>query len=403
MQRFLRPVALAALPLLLAACGGHGSSSALPQTPAGMSPVGGSFGQLVADSMNPNVRQVCGSIAEGYARCMSLIRTDVGGNGVIPNNAYGPPDLQAAYNLPSSTKGNGQTVGIVDAYDDPTAESDLAKYRTNFGLPACTTANGCFKKLNQRGVKGHYPPFNSGWAQEEALDTDMVSAICPNCHIMLVEGDTNSFHDLAASVDEAVLKGADEVSNSYLGGESGGLHNNKSYKHPGVMITAAGGDAGYGVGFPASSQWVTAVGGTTLNRGGGTRGWTETVWSGTGSGCSAVFPKPAWQKDAGCTKRTMDDVAAVANPGTGVLVVYNNNFFVFGGTSVATPIIGAVYALAGNAARLKYASHGYSHTTDLYDITSGSDGNCSPSYLCQAGPGYDGPTGNGTRNGVGAF
>jgi subtilase family serine protease len=402
MHRFLRPLAILTLPLLMAACGGHGSSSALPQTPGGITPDGGQFAKLVAISLNPTIRQVCGSVPDGYARCASYVRTDVGGNGVIPNNGYGPPDLIAAYNLPA-TGGNNQTVGIVDAYDDPTAESDLAKYRSNFGLSACTTANGCFQKLNQRGHAKNYPPFNFGWAQEEALDTDMVSAICPNCHIMLVEGDTNSFHDLAASVDEAVVLGATEVSNSYLGGESGGLHNNISYKHKGVMITAAGGDAGYGVGFPASSQWVTAVGGTTLNRGGGTRGWTETVWSGTGSGCSAVFKKPAWQKDTGCTKRTMDDVAAVANPGTGVLVVYNNNFFLFGGTSVATPIIGAVYALAGNAAALKYASHGYSHTSNLYDITSGSDGNCSPKYLCQAGPGYDGPTGNGTPNGVGAF
>src|ERR1700681_4964955 len=272
MHRFLRPVALLALPLLLAACGGHGSSSALPQTPGGITPMGGGFSQLVANAINPTIRQNCGPAGEGFARCFSVVRTDVGGNGVIPNTGYGPPNLQAAYNLPSSTNGNGQTVGIVDAFDDPTAESDLAKYRTNFGLSACTTANGCFAKLNQRGHAKNYPPFNFGWAQEIALDTDMVSAVCPNCHIMLVEGDSNSFHNLAASVDEAVKLGADEVSNSYLGGESGGHNNNKSYKHPGVMITAAGGDAGYGVGFPASSQWVTAVGGTTLNRGGGTRG-----------------------------------------------------------------------------------------------------------------------------------
>lgn len=403
MQRFLRPVALLALPLLLAACGGHGSSSALPQTPAGTTPLGGSFGQLVSDSMNPNIREVCGSVSEGYARCASIVRTDVGGNSVIPNTGYGPSDLQAAYNLPSSTGGHGQIVAIVDAFGDTTAESDLGVYRSHFGLSACTTANGCFKKFNQRGKQKNYPPPNVGWAQETSLDVDMVSAICPLCKIILVEGDTNSFHDLAAAVDEAVLKGADEVSNSYLGGESGGRNNNKSYKHPGVMITAAGGDGGYGVGFPASSQWVTAVGGTTLNRGGGSRGWTETAWSGTGSGCSAVFPKPSWQKDTGCSNRTMNDVAADANPGTGVLVVYNNNFLVFGGTSVATPIIASVYALAGNGAGLKYASHGYSHTSDLYDITMGSDGTCTPSYLCTAGPGYDGPTGNGTPNGVGAF
>jgi subtilase family serine protease len=402
MHRFLRPVALLALPLILAACNGNGSS-ALPQTPGGTTPQGRDFAQLVANSINPTIRQNCGPAGEGYARCFSVVRTDVGGNGVIPNTGYGPPDLQAAYNLPSSTMGAGQTTGIVDAFDDPTAESDLAMYRSHFGLSACTTANGCFRKLNQRGHAKNYPAFNFGWAQEISLDLDMSSAICPNCNIVLIEGDSNSFHDLALSEDTAANVGANTISNSYGGGESGGLHNNKHYHHKGHMITASTGDAGYGAQFPAGSQWVTAVGGTTLNRGGGTRGWTETAWSGGGSGCSAVFPKPSWQKDTGCTNRTISDVSADANPGTGVLVVYNGNFFVFGGTSVSSPIVGAVYALAGNADALKYASHGYSHTSNLFDITQGSNGHCSPSYLCNAGPGYDGPTGNGTPNGIGAF
>jgi subtilase family serine protease len=371
--------------------------------PGSSAPLGGSFGQLVANSMNPNIRQNCGQAQEGYARCFSVVRTDVGGGKVIPNTAYGPPDLQAAYNLPSATKGNGQTVGIVDAFDDPTAESDLAIYRTRFGLSACTTANGCFRKLNQRGHAKNYPAFNSGWAQEESLDLDMASAICPNCHIVLVEGDTNSFRSLALSVDTAAAQGANVISNSYGGGESGGHGNNQHYRHPGHMITASTGDSGYGPQFPAGSQWVTAVGGTTLNRGGGTRGWTETVWNGSGSGCSAVFPKQSWQKDTGCSNRTIGDVAADANPATGVLVVYNGNLFVFGGTSVSSPIIASVYALAGNANALKFASHGYSHTSALFDITSGSNGNCSPAYLCTGEVGYDGPTGNGTPNGTGAF
>jgi subtilase family serine protease len=404
MHRFLRPVALLALPLLLAACGGHGSSSALPQTPAGSGvPLGGSFGQVVANSLNPNIRQVCGPVPEGYARCLSYVRTDVGGNGVIPNTGYGPSDLQAAYNLPSATKGGGQTVGIVDAFDDPTAESDLALYRSHFGLSKCTTANGCFRKLNQKGQANNYPPFNSGWAQEISLDLDMASAICPKCHIVLIEANINHLKSLALSVDEAVEQGANTVSNSYLGGESQSGVYNKDYKHPGVMITASSGDGGYGVGFPSSSQWVTAVGGTTLNRGGGGRGWTETVWSGAGSGCSVRYAKPSWQIDTGCANRTVSDVSADANPGTGVQVVYNGNFYIFGGTSVSSPIIAAVYALAGNAATLQYASHSYSHLNKLYDVTSGSNGNCSPKYLCTGEPGYDGPTGNGTPNGVGAF
>jgi subtilase family serine protease len=257
--------------------------------------------------------------------------------------------------------------------------------------------------VNQRGHRGNYPPFNNGWAQEIALDTDMVSAICPNCRILLVEGDDNSFRSLARSVTTAAQLGADAISNSYGGGESGGLGNNYSYHHPGHMITASTGDSGFGPQFPAGSQYVTAVGGTSLRRGGGGRGWTETVWRGSGSGCSQDFPKPSWQKDTGCSMRTIGDVAADADPGTGVAVVYNGNFFVFGGTSVSSPIIASVYALAANSQKLNFAEHGYNNTDKLFDVTSGSNGNCSPAYLCNGEVGYDGPTGNGTPNGVGAF
>ena len=404
MHRFLRPIALLTLPVLLAACGGHGTSSALPQMPGGGSPAGGSFGQMVANSMNPNIQQVCGGVAEGFARCFSFVRTDVGGPGrEIPTSSYGPSQLIDAYKLPSATRGGGQTVGIVDAFNDPTAESDLAIYRSHFGLSVCSTANGCFHKLNQAGHKGPYPPNNSGWAQEISLDLDMVSAICPKCHIVLVEGNDNSFHNLALSVDTAVSHNANAVSNSYGGGESGGIGNNLHYNHPGHMITASTGDSGYGPQFPAGSQFVTAVGGTTLTSGGGTRGWSETVWSGSGSGCSAIFHKPSWQTDTGCPRRTIGDTAADANPATGVVVVYNGNFYVFGGTSVSSPIIASVYALGQNSNLLHYAKRTYTQSSHLFDVTSGSNGNCSPQYLCHGEVGYDGPTGNGTPNGIGAF
>jgi hypothetical protein len=405
MHRFLRPVALLVLPVLLAACGGHGTSSALPQMPAGTAPLGGDFGQLVSQSMNPNIHANCGAVGEGFARCFSVVRTDIGGpDRPIPNTSYGPSDLIDAYNLPSASRGGGQTVGIVDAFNDPTAESDLGIYRSHFGLSACTTANGCFRKLNQAGHQGPYPPNNSGWAQEISLDLDMVSAICPKCHIVLVEGNDNSFHNLALSVDTAVKHHANAVSNSYGGGESGGSGgNNTHYNHPGHMITASTGDSGFGPQFPAGSQFVTAVGGTTLNRGGGGRGWQETVWSGSGSGCSAVFHKPSWQHDTGCSRRTIGDTAADANPATGVLVVYNGSFFVFGGTSVSSPIIASVYALGQNSSALHYAQRLYTHSSSLFDITSGANGSCSPAYLCHGEVGYDGPTGNGTPNGKGAF
>jgi subtilase family serine protease len=176
-----------------------------------------------------------------------------------------------------------------------------------------------------------------------------------------------------------------------------------------VAITASSGDGGYGVEFPAAAQTVTAVGGSSLTRASNARGWSETAWSGAGSGCSRYVPKPSWQHDAGGSRRTVADVSAVADPNTGVAVYDStpyqgaSGWMVFGGTSVSSPIIASVYALAGNAGSLSNGSFPYSHTSSLFDVTSGSNGSCSPSYLCTATAGYDGPTGLGTPNGTGAF
>jgi subtilase family serine protease len=353
--------------------------------------------------------RVCpGPAAAGFALCHSIVQVDRGGK-PKPNptpSGYGPPDLQAAYNLKSSVGGSGQVVAIVDAYDDPNAESDLAVYRSQFGLPACTTSNGCFRKVDQSGGT-NYPRGNSGWAEEISLDLDMVSGICPNCRILLVEASSNSFANLAAAEDEAASLGATAISNSYGGSEYSGETSDEShFNHPGIAITVSTGDGGYGVEFPAASRYVTAVGGTSLTKSGST--YTETAWSGAGSGCSAYIPKPTWQTDTGCANRTVGDVAAVADPNTGVAVydtygLHPGGWLVFGGTSVSSPIIAGVYALAGNAASLTYGSYSYAHTSGLFDITSGSNGNCGGSYLCTAVTGYDGPTGNGTPNGTTAF
>jgi hypothetical protein len=229
--------------------------------------------------------------------------------------------------------------------------------------------------------------------------------------------DSNSFADLAAAVDRAATMGASAISNSYGGNEfrTEATWENH-YNHPAIAITVSSGDNGYGVSFPAASQYVTAVGGTRLTRDDSTpRGWTETVWSGAGSGCSAYIAKPAWQHDLGCSRRTVADVAAVADPATGV-AVYDSygssggaNWFVFGGTSVSAPIIAGVYAIAGNTSELPKASYSYAPTVSLFDVNSGSNGRCSSkragslAYLCTGGPGYDGPTGNGTPNGTDAF
>jgi subtilase family serine protease len=364
------------------------------------------------------VREVCGATLPGVARCTALRVTDTGTNpeaGSGPGGGYSPSDLASAYRL-DRTAGTAHTIAIVDAYDDPNAEADLGFYRSYFGLPACTTLNGCFLQVNEEGVpltsstRGLLaPPGDVGWAQEISLDLDMASAVCPKCRILLVEADSASIIDLAAAVQTAVDLGATEVSNSYGAPEfSPEEAFEGAYTHPGVVVTASSGDSGYGTMYPAASAGVVAVGGTHLVTAANARGWSETAWSGAGSGCSTHIPKPVWQTDTGCAKRTIADVSAVADPGTGVSVydTYGSGgWLVFGGTSVSSPIIAAVYALNGHvgtppapAAAWPYLSPGR-----LNDVTSGSNGSCASAYLCTAVTGYDGPTGLGTPNGSGAF
>ncbi|MER6381744.1 S53 family peptidase [Streptomyces sp. NPDC001250] len=335
-------------------------------------------------------------------------------------SGYGPSDLRSAYGLTSaaSSKGSGETIAIVDAYDDPNAAADLAKYRSYYGLPACTTSSGCFKKVSQTGSTTSLPTADSGWAEEESLDLDMASAICPNCNILLVEAKSATMANLGKAVNEAVALGAKYVSNSYGGSESSSdtSYDSSYFNHPGVAITVSAGDGGYGAAYPAASKYVTAVGGTALTKSSSaSRGWTESVWrtsstEGTGSGCSAYDPKPGWQTDTGCSRRTVSDVSAVADPATGVSV-YDSygvtaGWYTFGGTSASSPIIAGVYALAGTPssgsypAKFPYTAAG---TSALNDVTSGNNGTCSPSYLCTARSGYDGPTGWGTPEGTSAF
>jgi subtilase family serine protease len=345
--------------------------------------------------------RVCATAVAGQASCNALIRTDIKPSASTPSG-YGPADLRSAYNLTSSGSAT-QTIGIVDAYDDPTAESDLAVYRTQYGLSACTTANGCFRKADQTGGTT-YPHKNAGWDQEISLDLDMASAICPNCHILLVEAKSSSFANLGTAENTAVALGAKVVSNSWGGSDASDATYGSYFNHPGVAITVSSGDSGYGAQYPATSHYVTAVGGTHLTAGGGTRGWTETVWSGAGSGCSTFNTALSGAAGAGtgCSLRAEADVSAVADPNTGVSVRYNGSWLVFGGTSVASPIIAGVYALAGNEASIDN-NYPYAHAGSLYDITSGSNGTCPTTQWCNARAGWDGPTGLGTPNGTGAF
>ncbi len=363
---------------------------------------GNVFHRAVCARGNPN----------GTARCNAHVVTDAQGNprnGRLSANAtpggYGPSDLRSAYNITSS--GSGTTIAIVDAYGYTNAESDLAVYRAQYGLPACTTANGCFKKVNQNGLQSNYPRVDTGWAQEQALDLDMASAMCPSCHILLVQAASATYGNLATAVNRAAATpGVTVISNSYGGGESGSQGYESAYNHPGKAITVSTGDSGYGVQFPASSPHVIAVGGTHLVRASNSRGWSETAWSAGGSGCSSVYAKPSFQSDPLCTTRMEADVSAVGDPNTGVAVFgpvsrNSSSWLIFGGTSVSAPLIGGIYGVTGHAPT--GAASIYANKSQLNDVTGGSNGSCGGTYFCTAGGGYDGPTGNGTPNGTGPF
>ncbi|NEC90917.1 S53 family peptidase [Streptomyces sp. SID12501] len=382
----------------------------------------------------------CGATpAKGFASCHALrvtggttafqeeqaARKGVAPKTIKPNatsatpTGYGPSDLQDAYGLTDAADsyGSGETIAIVDAYDDPNAASDLAAYRSYYGLSACTVANGCFTKVSQTGSTTSLPTADSGWAGEISLDLDMASAICPNCNILLVEAKSSSMANLGTAVNRAVTLGAKFVSNSYGGSESSSdtTYDTSYFKHAGVAITVSAGDEGYGAEYPAASRYVTSVGGTKLSTSSTTRGWTESVWKtssteGTGSGCSSYDAKPTWQTDATCTKRMISDVSAVADPATGVSVydTYGDGtgWVTYGGTSASAPIIAGVYALAGTPGSSDYpAAYPYAAagTSALNDVTSGNNGTCTTSYYCTAASGYDGPTGWGTPQGLDAF
>jgi len=373
---------------------------------AGVSPVAAASANGAAHS-----KRVCAAKPAGYVACYARVVTDATLHPLASTtyqSGYTPTQLRTAYGLGAES---APTVAIVDAYANPNAATDLAAYRSRFGLGAATLT-----QVNQSGGSISTVSGNIGWGQEEMLDLEMVSAICPACHILYVGANSNSFNDLAAAVDRAATLGAKVISNSYGGSEfSGETTIATHYNHPGVAITVSSGDSGYGAQAPAAFNTVTAVGGTTLTLNtDGTRA-SETVWSGAGSGCSTYITKPSWQHDPACSRRTIADVAADADPSTGV-AVYDSygstggaNWYVFGGTSVAAPIIGAVYALSGNTAAIPAKLAYNAPAGSLYDVNIGKNGTCvrgrktSGAYLCTGGPGYDGPTGNGTPNGTLAF
>jgi hypothetical protein len=356
----------------------------------------------------------CGAAGPGQARCYAQYRTGRpvhsgrSAAAALPEG-YGPADLKSAYALPATT--STKTVAVVLAFDYPSAAADLAVYRSTYGLPACTAASGCFRKLNQDGAAAPLPEPDEGWALEAALDLQMVSAACPTCHLLLVEANDNFFESLAAAVDSAVAAGASVVSNSYGGDESGGdAAIEPSFNHPGVPVLASSGDFGFTAAqTPAAFPSVIAIGGTSLTRNTSARGWTEQVWNGAGSGCSAWHDKPAWQHDPNCQMRTTADISAVADPDTGVAVYDTFGFtpdtawLVLGGTSVSSPFLAGVIGSTGHpelvTARKLYAARASAYN----DVVGGSNGFCGEDYLCTGLPGYDAPSGRGTPRGLTAF
>jgi subtilase family serine protease len=379
------------------------------------------FGVFAAPAGAVSQRPVCpGPAAAGQALCDSHVVTNGKGTpqATVAPRGYGPAQFRGAYGLPSSAPA-GQTIAIVDAYDDPKVASDLNTYSSQFGLPLCNSSNPCFQKVNQSGsAAGPFPRSDSGWSLEISLDVEVAHAICPNCKILLVEANSNSLSNLSASVQTAAKLGATEISNSYGGSEfSSELSETYAtpYNQPGIAVTVSSGDNGYGsFGFPAALSSVITVGGTTLNLGAGSTYGSESVWSGAGSGCSLYVTAPSWQSflSACAGKRGTADVAADADPATGAAVYDSvkyqgrSGWMQVGGTSLSSPLIAGVYALAGGVpAGSTGGSALYGHLGDgtvLHDVTSGSNGSCS-TIMCKGGAGYDGPTGVGTPLGIGAF
>jgi subtilase family serine protease len=373
-------------------------------------------------------KRVCGiSTSSLYAQCFARVVTDAKGNRIHVNpdvSGYGPSQFHSGYNLPTTVPVK-RTIAIVDAFNQPNILNDLNVYNAQFGLPnmkKCTKAkqSNCLAVLNQNGQTSPLPPNDAGWGLEISLDVEIARAICQNCRINLYEANSNSFANLEAAVNTAATaKRVKAISNSYGAfGYDCTAAQEPGYNHPHIAVTVSTGDSGFGIACPANQSTVVAVGGTHLVLNGSGGYSSESAWSGGGSGCSTVNNAQSFQTTAtnwaaiGCgTKRGMADVSADADPATGA-AVYDSfgagGWNVVGGTSLSSPLIAAVYALAGNVATWNYpAQSAYDSPGSLHDVTTGSNGSggtCTAHPLqCHAGAGYDLPTGIGTPNGLGGF
>ena len=385
--------------------GTRGSSSDLAAT-------NGSTDTSSTDSVQ--TKSVCSG---GKVRCYAQVIVGSDGQQIhtAAPSGLGAADLQKAYAL-DTTLDPGATIAIVDAFGYKNAESDLKAYRAQYGLPACTVASGCLTIINQDGNASPLPAEPSSdddWTLETALDLDMASAACPKCKLLLVQATTDQDDGLFIAQAAAVAHGATVISNSWGGAEdpsAPATANEHYFDFPNVGIFVAAGDSGYdnggqGPDYPSTSAHVTAVGGTRLTKSSsGTRGYTEVAWAyspfsgGGGSSCSLSIPKPSYQGATSCTFRAASDVAANADPSSGPAIYNagNGGWTSVGGTSAASPLVAGIYALTGHGKEAP--GFAYANKAAYYDITSGKNGSCG-NVLCNAGTGWDGPTGIGAPNG----
>lgn len=364
-------------------------------------------------------RAVCDAPQPGHASCDARVVTHAKPGGAPPTVTnltpvgFTPQQVRRAYGLPAAAA-VPVTIAVIGAFDNPSVKADLDVFNAEFGLgtfPSCSASvtTACFQKVNQSGGTKFSRTVNDAWALEAALDVQAAHLVCPNCKILLVQATSSSYVNLFTAVDRAVTMGAKVVSMSFGGAEFASQSGfNSHFDVPGVAFTASTGDSGTATHYPAASPYVTAVGGTSLTLDAAGDWVAETVWNGTGGGCSLYEGKPTWQTDAGCVTRTIADVAAVADAYTGVAIYSSNTYmgqsgwFQMGGTSLSAPLVAGIYALGGVPAGMRGASLPYANPGGLHDVVVGSNGSCG-SYLCDGAPGYDSPTGLGTPNGISAF
>jgi subtilase family serine protease len=394
-NHFMKRALPIAATFAIAACSSNAGS--LPSTGA-VGTYAPAAGRLTAGSLDfklSDYHHACNGSRINQMQCDLLVgpQIDPAISGITQ------PELLAAYGL-KPTGGKGTIIALVDAFDNPNAASDLAAYRSYFGIPKAN-----FKKYNQTGQQSNYPSPNADWGGEEDLDIEMVSVSCPNCTIYLVEATTNNSNDLSAAEVEAAKLGATVISNSFSGSGSTA----SAFGQKGISYFASAGDAGYGIGYPASYANVVSVGGTVLLSGAkGKRGYTEIIWPDSGAGCSHEA-KPSWQKDKGCSNRTANDISAVAANVAMYDTYPSGGWGTVAGTSISSPLTAGIMAEAGKA-KIQNGGEvfwGKAAQKNLYPVTQGTDGSCGGSYLCTAGTkqfgNYSGPGGWGTPHGDKAF